>query len=218
MKAKTLLIAAAALAAGVMTSQAQVYSQNIVGYINIQLTNTTGITLVANQLDLDGTGTNNSLASVFGSQLPANSVVEVWQPSKGTFRTTTWNGSSWTLNNLIISNALNPGSGFFLSCPVSTNFTLVGNVITGTNTYPIAAGYQVIAPIGPVAGTIGTQLGYTPSVGDLVEVWNGNKGTFKTDSYTVSGWSGVEPTFTVGTAVFLDAANNTNWTQVLNVQ
>ncbi len=34
MKTKTLLIAAAALAAGIISSQAQVYSQNIVGYAN----------------------------------------------------------------------------------------------------------------------------------------------------------------------------------------
>jgi hypothetical protein len=218
MKAKTLLIAAAALAAGVMTSQAQVYSQNIVGYINIQLTNTTGISLIANQLDVDGTGTNNGLSTVFGTQLPAGTVIEVWQPSKASFKDTTWSGSSWSANNSVISNAMNPGSGFFINCPVVTNITLVGNVITGTNTYPVTAGLSVVAPSSPVAGTIGTQLGYTPSVGDVVEVWNGNKGTFKNNSYGAGGWSSAEPTFTVGEAVFLDAANNTNWTEVLNVQ
>ena len=37
MKTKTLLIAAAALAAGVISSEAQVYSQNVVGYVNQQI-------------------------------------------------------------------------------------------------------------------------------------------------------------------------------------
>jgi hypothetical protein len=37
MKSKTLLIAAAALVAGVITSEAQVYSANIVGYVNVTL-------------------------------------------------------------------------------------------------------------------------------------------------------------------------------------
>ena len=36
---KTLLIAAAALAASVISSQAQVYSQNIVGYANVATPN-----------------------------------------------------------------------------------------------------------------------------------------------------------------------------------
>ena len=34
MRTKTLLIAAAALAAGILSSSAQTYSQNIVGYVN----------------------------------------------------------------------------------------------------------------------------------------------------------------------------------------
>jgi hypothetical protein len=218
MKAKTLLIAAAALAAGIMTSQAQVYSQNIVGYINIPLTNSTGFTLVANQLDVDGTGTNNGLLTVFGSQLPAGSSVEVWQPSKGLFKTSSWNGSTWSLNSSIFTNALSPGSGVFVSVPTPTNVTLVGNVITGTNTYPIAAGFQLVASSSPVAGTIGTQLGYTPSAGDVIEVWNGTKGLFKANAYNGTSWATGEPVLTVGEAVFLNAAGNTNWTQILNVQ
>jgi hypothetical protein len=218
MKAKTLLIAAAALAAGVMTSQAQVYSQNIVGYINIPLTNSTGYTLVANQLDVDGTGTNNGLNTVLGANLPSGTVAEVWNASKGSFKSSSWNGTSWSTDSSLFTNAMNPGSGFFLYVPTPTNLTIVGNVITGTNTYTIPAGYQIVAPSGPVAGTIGTQLGYTPSANDVVEVWNGNKGSFKADSYNGTSWSGGEPTFAVGEAVFLNSAGNTNWTQILNVQ
>jgi hypothetical protein len=218
MKAKTLLIAAAALAAGVMTSQAQVYSQNIVGYINIPLTNSTGYTLVANQLDLDGSGTNNGLNTVLGANLPVNSVVEVWNASKGTFKSSSWNGTSWSTDSSLFTNAMNPGGGFFLYTPTPTNLTLVGNVITGTNTYPITAGYQIVSSSGPVTGAIGTQLGYTPSLNDVVEVWNGTKGTFKANSYNGTSWGGGEPSLTVGEAIFLNAAGNTNWTQILNVQ
>ena len=55
MRTKTLLIAAAALAAAVTSSQAQstVYSQNIVGYINTSLA--PGYNLVANQLNVNNT-------------------------------------------------------------------------------------------------------------------------------------------------------------------
>jgi hypothetical protein len=95
---------------------------------------------------------------------------------------------------------------------------LVGNVITGTNTYPITAGFQLVSSSSPVAGGIGSGLGYKPSAGDVVEVWNGTKGLFKSDAYNGTAWGSGEPVLIVGEAVFLNAANNTNWTQVLNVQ
>jgi hypothetical protein len=217
MKAKTLLIAAAALAAGVMTSQAQVYSQNIVGYINLQLTNSSGYTLIANQLDLDGTGTNNGIYTVVGTNLPSGSKVECWNGSG--FKISTFNGTAWSAaaNTVLFTNQLAPGAGFFIYTPTPTNLTLVGNVITGTNTYPIVAGYQIVSPSGPVTGGIGSALGYTPSPNDQVEVWTG--AGFKIHTYNGTAWNGGgEPVFSVGQSVFLHAAENTNWTQVLNVQ
>jgi hypothetical protein len=218
MNTKTLLIAAAALAAGIMTSQAQVYSQNIVGYINVPLP--AGQSLIANQLDFDGTGLHNSIYTAVGTNLPVNSQVLAW--SGGAFTTSkllanhTWSGAA----NVVFTNAMNPGGGFFISVPVATNVTFVGNVITGTNTYPITAGFQIVAPSGPVAGTIDGTNGYTPSkvgaVGDQILVWGGL--SYTTHKWLGSSWSGGDPQLAVGQSVFLDAVVNTNWTQVLNVQ
>jgi len=62
MKSKTLLIAAAALAAGIITSEAQVYSQNIVGYVNVPLPG--GYSFLSNPLDTsDATGAVNDAAT-----------------------------------------------------------------------------------------------------------------------------------------------------------
>jgi hypothetical protein len=115
---------------------------------------------------------------------------------------------------------MNPGSGFFLQVAAPTNVTIVGNVITGTNTYPLIAGFQLVAPSGPVAGTLDTTNGYTPTVGDVISVWNNSTASFvahkRLNSTTWGG--GGDPQLTVGQAVFLDPVHNTNWTQVLNVQ
>jgi len=147
--------------------------------------------------------------------LPSGSKVEAWNGSS--FKISTFNGVAWSLNNLIVSNAMNPGSGFYIFVPSPTNVTFVGNVITGTNTYPIPAGFTLVSPSGPVVGGIQTALGYNPSVNDQVEVWNGL--SYKIHTYNGSAWNGGgEPVFSVGESVFLHAANNTNWTQVLNVQ
>jgi hypothetical protein len=215
MKAKTLLIAAAALAAGVMHSQAQVYSQNIVGYINVPLP--VGYSMIGNQLDLDGTGTNNSIYTAVGTNLPVNTQILAWNGSAFSSSKLTPKGA-WSLNNMVVSNAMQPGSGFFINVPVATNVTFVGNVITGTNTYPIVAGYQVVAPSGPVAGTLDTTNGYTPTKNDQLLVWNGT--AYVSHKYTGTAWLGTggDPQLIVGQAVFLNAATSTNWTEVLNVQ
>jgi hypothetical protein len=217
MKAKTLLIAAAALAAGVMHSQAQVYSQNIVGYINVPLN--TGYNLIANQLDVDGTGTNNSIYTAVGTNFPANTQILAWNPSSAAFTSTKLLSSGkWSANNLVVTNAMNPGSGFFINVAAPTNITFVGNVITGTNTYPLIAGFQIVAPSGPIGGMIDTNNGYTPSHNDQILVWNNSSASYTSHKWLTSSWSAGDPVLTVGQSIFLNAVNNTNWTQVLNVQ
>ena len=72
---KTLLIAAAALVAGIVSSQAQVYSANIVGYVNQVMTNGV-LQLVCNPLD-NGTNTAND---VFAN-LPNTSSIQLWNGS-----------------------------------------------------------------------------------------------------------------------------------------
>src|ERR1035437_3613111 len=73
---KTLLIAAAALAAGIITSQAQpVYSQNIVGYVNVPAA--VGFTAMDNPLNNNG---NNSATNLFNATSGANdgSIILQW--------------------------------------------------------------------------------------------------------------------------------------------
>jgi hypothetical protein len=211
MKTKTLLIAAAALAAGVMSSQAQVYSQNIVGYINVPLA--AGYTLVANQLDLDGTGTNNGLYTVLGTNLPPNTQVLAWNGSGYTSTKLTAAGK-WLTDNQVLTNAMNPGAGFFVDSPAATNITLVGSVITGTNALPIVAGYQIVSAIAPIAGGIQSTNGYAPSKNDQVLVWNGTG--YASSKWTGTTWLGGQPNLAVGEAVFLNASSNNVWTQVFN--
>ena len=75
MRTKTLLIAAAALAAAVTSSNAQstVYSQNVVGYVNTVLPGSGVLSLVANPLN----GTTNSVSTILPSLVGGESVL-VW--------------------------------------------------------------------------------------------------------------------------------------------
>src|ERR1035437_4778481 len=76
---KTLLMAAAALAAGIITSQAQpVYSQNVVGYINV-VCPANSFSLIGNQLDTGSNTLNNVLNSGLVSNGGANgTTIAIW--------------------------------------------------------------------------------------------------------------------------------------------
>jgi len=214
MRTKILLTAAAALVAGLVSSNAQIYSANVVGYMTVQLTN--GFTMVANQLDLDGTGTNNGIYTVVGTNMPNLAQVEAWNgngfsPSK--FSTGT---HKWSANNQLFTNAMSIGSGFFVQSSVNTNFIEIGNVIQGTNMIPISVGFQVISPTAPLSGGIHTVFGYNPSKLDNVEVWNGNG--FSPHKWSGTSFSSGEPVFSPGQSMFLQAVSNNVWTNIFVVQ
>jgi len=224
MKAKTLLIAAATLAVGAITSQAQVYSQNIVGYINVQLTN--GFTFVANQLDLDGTGTNNTIQSVIGTNFPTTSTkVLAWDiPSQG-FKTVTLFASGWSggLAGTAVKNALQPGGGVFIQSAVVTNFTIVGQVMPPqTNQTSYASTYQVVSYPWPVSGYLTTNLNYAPNapIGttyDQVLQWNVTAQGFVTHKKFAGSWSGGSPNIGVAEPFFLIPNQTTTWTNGFNL-
>jgi hypothetical protein len=199
-----------------MTSQAQVYSQNIVGYINIPLVAGQN-NLIANQLDFDGTGTNNTLASLFGTNLPNNTIIQSWNGT-GFASDTYFTSSGWTTTaNSIVNSSLQPGSGFFIKTKNAATITLVGNVLTGTNNLPVTAGISVYAPTVPVAGTLDTTNQFPIANNNVVQVWNGTGYTPYAYSSS-SGWSPSDPQLTVGQAVFINVKKATTWTEVLNVQ
>jgi len=200
------------MAAGLVSSSAQVYSANVVGYINVSLTN--GFTMVANQLDVDGTGTNNNIATVMGTAIPANTVVEAWNGVG--FSSTKWTGTKWTVSSALFTNAMQPQVGFFVSSPANTNIVEVGNVLQGTNTVPVAPGFQVVSFKAPITGGIASALGYVPTKNDVVEIWNGVG--FSSHKWSGTIWTAGEPSLQVGQAVFLDAVATNNWTQGFTVQ
>src|SRR5450631_4220979 len=103
---KTLLIAAAALVAGVISSEAQVYSANIVGYVNfVSVTNSPGFQMICNPLD-NGT---NTVASLFPNPTPGTQL-QVWNGA-------TWGSFSYTKFGFWGTHAndlIQPGVGFFI--------------------------------------------------------------------------------------------------------
>jgi len=159
MRTKTLLIAAAALAATVTASQAQtVYSQNVVGYINISITNGTSV-MGANQLD---TG-SNTLNNVFQTgMISSKTLLQEWNGSG--YNTYTYlncadspiGNSGWYAGSVEVglTNLVAPGYGFFIHNSGASTITLptVGQVVQGTNIYVVPPGAAIYSIPEALAG------------------------------------------------------------------
>lgn len=224
MRTKSLCLGAALLAAGLLASSAQsnVYSLNIVGYVNLSLTN--GLNLVANPLDLDGTGTNNTIASVVGTNFPNLTKVYAFNSGSGSYVSATYSSSSATwLGGANVAAAMQPGAGFFIQIPASATLpqtlTLVGNVLVGTNSTQIAPAYQILGSKLPVGGGLVSALGYAPANLDKTYQWvpaSQTYGSAHTYSAGTSTWlGGGEPTLNVGEGFWLLGHAGSAWTQVL---
>jgi len=197
---KTLLIAAAALAVGMTSVQAQnVYSQNVVGYYNITIPSHKYY-LVANQLvnGSDVNQTNNNVQTVLKTGFisdPAgvnNTILYYWNgggynlyfyytdlDAQNQFDPTF--GDGWYDGSGNFANvSLTQGAGHFLYNPSSVPITnsLVGTVYQGTNVLSVVNGYNTYASISPTSTTNLVNFpGTSDPTGannDILYLWNGN--------------------------------------------
>jgi hypothetical protein len=225
MRTKTLLLSAAALAAGVVASQAQsnVYSANIVGYVTTVFQPAGKYTLVANPFD---SGSNNVVGLV-DAVLPNKSQVLVWDSVGQTFITASKGGGAWDTNI-----AIAPGVGFFVKSPNAqvapiTN-TFVGNIIAspngGTNRVALPAAYYLSGTPIPFTGALadpqGTNqvnLGSTLPNKSQVLAWDATGQTFITASKGAGAWD-TNLAIIPGAGYFISSKAATNWDQQLQVQ
>jgi hypothetical protein len=225
MRTKTFIAAAALLAAGALSSMAQsnVYSVNVVGYVN--LTPVNGFQLIANQLDYDGTGNNNTVYTSVGTNNIPNGT-KLYAYTGGGYAIATYNSglNQWLSANIAAVNAaLNPGGGVFLNIPAgpTPTITLVGNVMQGALTTPYNTGFQIISSKVPQTGGLTSVLGYTPVNGDKtyqLTPGGGYTGNIRTYNAGLTAWLPSQPSPAVGESFWLSAQSAGNWTRNFTVQ
>jgi len=243
---KTLLMAAAALAAGVISSQAQpVYSQNVVGYANIATPSITANYLIAVPFKI---GVSNGANEVFPN-LPDLSEFLIWNPnaSSYTFVKSDAAGSPATgFSDSFDAPAPVPllpvGVGFFLKPSSPVTNTLVGTVAVnvGTSnvmTLPSITANYLVGCVVPYAGAItnGNNSGGGPNMGGLPDLteflfWDPNTSSYtfvKSDAAgsPATGYSDSfdapvpVPTITVGQGFFVKpSVPNAQWITGLSAQ
>ena len=225
MRTKTLLLSAVALATGLLSSQAQsnVYSANVVGYVNI-VTPAGQAMLISNPLNLDGT---NNIAVVL-TNAPKGTLVQIWNGSGFTPVSRSLIGAgAWSAS--AATAFVPPGVGFFMTTPTAFTNTFVGNVVPGnggTNDLPMTGLFQLVSSTLPVAGTItnpadqggnALNLANLPK-GTLIQIWNGAGYTPVSRSLIGAGAWSSNPTIGVGQGFFIKTGGTTNWEQTLNLQ
>jgi hypothetical protein len=209
MRTKTLLIGAAALAAGILSSQAQnVYSQNIVGYAQVIIP-ANQFTLVCNPFD---NGTNDIYS--IDSGMPNKSVIETWNGTS--FVPANKTGTTWSPDL-----SVPPGVGFFVECKSAFTNTFVGQVGLGgalSNTNSLPTGFSLVGSTIPFSGTITDAGPNTINIGpslpnkSVIETWTGTN--FAPANLTGTTWT---PVLTVGVAqgFFVEPKSAASWSQSL---
>lgn len=169
MRTKALLLTAAVIAAGIGASQAQVYSVNAVGYVNLTLR--PGYNLIGNPLN----GTNNNINTLIPT-MPADSQVLRWSGAAQSFTSIDtyfdvgdpaqngWYNANFERSTTVI----NPGEGFFVrNAGAAVTVTFVGEVPQGNLTNTVFHGYGFYSSIVPQSAGLQAAMGF-PAAGDMI--------------------------------------------------
>jgi hypothetical protein len=225
MRTKTLLLSAAALVAGVLGSQAQsnVYSANVVGYVNVVVPPGKFV-MTANPF---ATG-NDVLSNIVTA--PGGSQAQIWNGAG--FDTYTYSALAHAWKNGAVNGntlPLPPGVGFFLSSGAGFTNTYVGSVIANN-------GASVTNSLATAITTEGSEIPYMDTVtnggtvnltvggGSQLQQWSvaGQNFTTFTFSALAHNWKigavTTNPVINPGEGFFLQASAPTNWVQTLNLQ
>jgi hypothetical protein len=165
MRTKSLLLTAALIAAGVGVSQAQVYSVNAVGYINV--VNKPGYNIIANQL----INSNSTVAALFPN-VPGGTTILKWLGTGFSVNAYDSDFAEWQDPN----QTLAPGEAAFFLNPTTTNVTVtfVGDVPQGNLTNGVPQNFSLKSSIVPQGGSLQGNLAYVPTGGDQVLRWVNN--------------------------------------------
>jgi len=178
----------AALAAGVASSMAQsnVYSLNVVGYVNTPFLDVGNYYLVSNPLD----NTTNDLNTLLPG-VPVGTQVGLWSTALQDFNPTT---PTFAAGNWAPDVTISPGQGFFVIPNGKFTNTWVGTVrqYAWTNSLVGGGNYECIGSIPPVGGSITNVLaGYPATAGDQIGVWDEPIQDFNptTPTFAAGHWS-----------------------------
>jgi hypothetical protein len=183
------LLCAAALAAGAVSTMAQsnVYSLNVVGYVNKAFQNGNFV-LVCNPLNNPTNDLNTVIATA-----PDNTQVWRWLVGIQDLDTTTIPTYSAAQHKWIPDSTLNPGEGFFVVGGADFTNTFVGEVLQGALSINLVGNgnFEAIGSKVPVGGSLTNVLAQYPATdNDQVWLWRTDLQDF--DTVNIPTWSAAQ--------------------------
>jgi hypothetical protein len=207
MRTKTLLLTAALGAVGLTSSVAQqVFSVNAVGFVNVVVP--PNYSMIANPLN----AATNTIPALFAGVPEGTTIYK-------------FDGTSYSVNTLDIgewgnpAQTLVPGEGAFIRNPGTAPFTVtfVGEVMQGSLSNPIPAGFSIKSSQVPQSAAIDTVLGFPAAEGDTIYQFINAQNTYAIHALDLGEWSGGVPTPAVGESFFVKKAAAANWTRTFSV-
>jgi len=209
-------------------AQSNVYSLNVVGYVNVPTVGGGNFNLIANPLN----NANNGITNLFTTAQDGDQVYR-WNPNTQDFDSTVYTYSSF-LHRWDGNFNLRPGEGiFYLNAGSNATNTLVGDVVQGSYTNPVPFGANAIVGGGsfnsvassiPIGGSFTNAIvGINSQDGDQVYTWNPNTqdfgATVATYSSFLHAWDTTAININPGLGFFYlgAGANQAVWTRNFTV-
>jgi hypothetical protein len=207
MRTKTLLLTAALAVAGTLSSVAQVYSVNAVGYVNVTIP--PGFSMIANPLN----ASTNTISALFGAA-PDGTILYKFNPATGQYSINGKEFDEWASPN----DTLLPGDGAFIFNGGTQPFTVtfVGEVMQGSLTNAVPNGFSIKSSQVPQSGQLDTVLGFPAVDGDIVYRWNNATGQYTISGFEFGEWT-TAPVPAVGESFFVFKNGAANWTRQFSV-
>jgi hypothetical protein len=181
----------------------QIYSVNIVGYVNRPFA--PGSHLFGNPLHHD----SNALSLIMPTA-PDGATVTLWDQRNEQFLpdSTYVAGSGWTINYV-----LDVGMGALLTTPMTFTNTFVGEVLQGPDTTPadfdpplppvLGPGIHLLSSLAPMSDrTFEDMIGRSPTEGEFVRMLNSGTQLYTTSTFTGGAWDNGDPVLQIGQAAF----------------
>lgn len=208
MRTKALFVAAATGLAALTTSMAQVYSVNVVGYINVDLV--AGFNMIANQLD---NGSGNVAWELLDGQVDDGTVIYKFNTTTGGYDILVydviWDGAT--------DMTLAPGEGCFVQAPAAKTVTFVGEVLEGSQDVAIPAGFSMFSAVAPVATDLSAASVAWPAVdGDVFYAWDAGIQNYSITVFDII-WDPAPLTLAVGQSAWVNKGAAATWTRDFTV-
>ena len=179
-----------------------VFSTNIIGYVTVTLP--PGFSMIGNPLRSDDSRISTLLKAMPDGMTVSRFDARLHELMENTLEHGKWSNESHTLGAGEGAIVFNPSTDY-------KSLSFVGDVLQGTHSTPIPAGFSLRTSLAPRPGRLDTDLGFPIDEGDVVHVFDRDKQAYVLHPFTNGAWSPHPPVMGVGESFWIAKKEARNW-------